>query len=274
MSWSEPIVIAWIQRLGLHLTRVAQCAWVEPQHQLKKSWMIASSFPLPELETQCTHQHPSFKGKRDVSGNFISQQTSCYPHRMTQHLAKSSSHLVTQKPEVGTWENALEKLPAQAPMPNEGSSLSCADGGGISSHGDWTSPKGSDVFSDLHRACSKYSGKPAQTKKLISNNGYHGQFFLLSRIGLTPISSTGQPFLLHLRNFAAITPSDPELTLITLLQDGGMCGVEAPIEPGGAWIPTDSTPTDVELTGHEVNWQSAMDHLDLAEELVQRDYRR
>jgi len=31
MSWSEPIVQAWIQRLGLYLTRVAQCAWVEPK---------------------------------------------------------------------------------------------------------------------------------------------------------------------------------------------------------------------------------------------------
>lgn len=288
MSWSEPIVIAWIQRLGLYLTRVAQCAWVEPQHQLKKSWMIASSFPLPELETQCTHQHPSFKGKRDVSGNFISQQTSCYPQRMTQQLAKSSSHLVTHKPEVSTWENALEKLPAQAPMPNEGSSLSCADGGGISSNGDWTSPRGSDVFSDLRRAWllqglehqvlrktnpeTTIDFEQWLTPDFISTlRNITDNFFSSHGLDSTPISSTGQPFVLHLlRNFATIL-DDPELALVTLLQDGVMCGVEAPIEPGGAWIPTESTPTDVELISHEVNWQSAMDHLDLAEELVQKE---
>ena len=152
MSWSEPIVISWINRLGLHLTRVAQCAWVDPQDQLRKSWMIASSFPLPSLETQCTHDHPTFKGKRDHSGNFISQQTSCYPIRMANQIAHEASHLVTSSKEISTREDALSNLPVQSPMPHEGSTLPCADGGGIASNGDWTAPRGSDLFADLRRA--------------------------------------------------------------------------------------------------------------------------
>ena len=114
--------------------------------------MIASSFPLPSLETQCTHDHPTFKGKRDHSGNFISQQTSCYPIRMANQIAHEASHLVTSSKEISTWEDALSNLPVQSPMPHEGSTLPCADGGGIASNGDWTSPRGSDLFADLRRA--------------------------------------------------------------------------------------------------------------------------
>ena len=50
-----------------------------------------------------------------------------------------------------------------------------------------------------------------------------------------------------------------------------MCGVEAPIPASGAWIPSEVTTTDVELSSHDVNWQSALDHLSLAEELVQKE---
>ena len=288
MSWSEPIVISWIQRLGLYLTRVAQCAWVEPQDQLRKSWMIASSFPLPDLETQCTHHHPSFKGKRDQSGNFISQQTSCYPPRMTTQIAKSSSHLVTQKSEVSSWEKALDTLPAQSPMPNEGSSLSCADGGGISSNGDWTSPRGSDLFADLRRAWllqglehqilrKSNPDAPIDFEQWLPLDFIHNlrniteNFFASHGLESQKITSEGQPFVLHLlKNFASML-DDPESDLIEVLKDGVMCGVEAPIQPGGAWIPTDSIPTDIDLTSHEVNWQSAMDHLSLAEELVKKE---
>ena len=288
MSWSEPIVISWIQRLGLYLTRVAQCAWVDPQDQLRKSWTIASSFPLPDLETQCTHQHPSFKGKRDQSGNFVSQQTACYPPRMTTQIAHSSSHFVTQKPEVSSWEQALERLPSQSPMPHEGSCLSCADGGGIASNGDWTSPRGSDIFADLRRAWLLQGLESQILRKsnpddpidfeqwlpvdFVSNlRDITENFFASKGLESQQIPSEGQPFVLHLlKNFATML-DDPEFELIETLKDGVMCGVEAPIQPGGAWIPTDSIPTDIDLTSHEVNWQSAMDHLSLAEELVRKE---
>ena len=288
MSWSEPIVIAWIQRLGLYLTRVAQCAWVEPNEQLRKSWMIASSFPLPDLETQCSHQHPTFKGKRDSTGQFVSQQTSCYPPRMAQQIAKSSSHLVTHSNEVSTWDDALSSLPRLSPMPNEGSSLPCADGGWISSNGDWTSPRESDILADLRRAwllqgleqkvlkqtdpCSStdfehwLSGDFVKTLRSITDN-----FFRSHQLESNEITSEGQPFVLHLlQNFATLL-NDPEQELINCLQDGVMCGVEAPIPPGGAWILTETTPTDLELSSHDINWQSAVDHMSLAEELVKKE---
>ena len=288
MSWSEPIVIAWIQRLGLYLTRVAQCAWVEPNEQLRKSWMIASSFPLPDLETQCSHQHPTFKGKRDSTGQFVSQQTSCYPPRMAQQIAKSSSHLVTHSNEVSTWDDALSSLPRLSPMPNEGGSLPCADGGGISSNGDWTSPRESDILADLRRAwllqgleqkvlkqtdpCSSIdfehwlSGDFVKTLRSITDN-----FFRSHQLESNEITSEGQPFVLHLLQNFAILLNDPEQELINCLQEGVMCGVEAPIPPGGAWIPTETTPTDLELSSHDINWQSAVDHMSLAEELVKKE---
>ena len=159
--WAEPVVQSFLLDIAADLIQVPACKF---GLNLKKHWVLATSWrPLQQLQGVCEHEagfHPSFHGKRDADGTFLSRNTSVFPAQMCALYMRAIAPLFSGLPSDAvashvSWHEALASLP---PRPVDDFPVAQQDGGGIYSCPDWTSPPPgvSDVFRDMRNELMQF----------------------------------------------------------------------------------------------------------------------
>ena len=92
MSWLEPVTQHFLATISADLVNVAAC---HHQMDVAKHWLLATSWrPLQQMASMCQHgrgAHPSFAGRKDSSGQYVSRLTARYPSSFCEAYAAAIS---------------------------------------------------------------------------------------------------------------------------------------------------------------------------------------
>lgn len=162
MTWDEDFVkLACIEFL-VETAIFSHCQTCEPgEEPWNKDWKFVSNIPgfsESSLQCQCLYRHPSFAGKRDHDGKFISSNTAQYPLRLVDRINKffNLKIMSSTTKSFQDMRSLLDTLPERAPL----RLTHIPDGGGLASSALWPLPFTSDVFLLLRKKLEKLCYRP------------------------------------------------------------------------------------------------------------------
>lgn len=292
MSWLEPETQQFVKSIGIYCINLAACLYGKDWH---KSWMFASSFgDLRKLGGVCTHPygtHQKIVGQFNQAGDFLSKETACYPSALAQAFAASVTPLLSAHTGDIPWDQRMNVLPVKAP---DAFPRSQEDGGGLFSQPDWSQSGRTipDTFSSLRKSWLDRIISKRLDKKLVAFCQLESPDPPFSEDDLIPFRQdlvkfleansqtpdwqirAHQPMHLNILKSLSVIMQDEDRTLFDSLINGVCTGFQNDIPPSGCFPPNDrpADPSNMDsLSAHFSNWQSAMDHPELTQELVQEE---
>ena len=292
MSWLEPETQQFVKSIGIHCINLAACQYGKDWH---KSWMFASSFgDLRKLAGTCPHpygSHQTILGKFNQAGDFLSNETACYPLALAQAFAASVAPLFSTHVGDISWDQRICVIPVKAP---DAFPRSQEDGGGLYSQPDWSQSGriASDSFAELRKSWMNRIISQRLDKKLVAfcqlespNPPFSEEELIPFRQDLVNylVSNSQtpdwqvrahQPMHLNILKSLSLIMQDEDQTLFDSLINGVTTGFHNDIPPSKCFPPNDrpSDPSTMDsLSAHFSNWQSVMDHPELTQELVQEE---
>lgn len=284
LSWNAPVAQAWLQRIPVAMIKIFHCNLVSPETASNTTWTLATTMTeMLQLARPCTHGG-HWTDTVETEAEDLRPLCQALANILACHLA----------PSQGAGPTTVDQLLADVTQGPPQSSyatvnkLLVADGGGVASSADWTSPRKPDMLETLRR-CFLLKGmewkilvEPRDTEEinwetLLSKE----QVQYLRALTLKFIESQGktattavapdQPFCLDILEALCDIVSDEDPALPSALRQGVATGILEPLPSSGVWIPTSSGDAEAPLSSHEDSWQSARDHYELTTELVEKE---
>lgn len=284
LSWEAPVAQAWLQRIPVAMIKICHCNLVSPEIASNATWTLATTMTdMLQLARPCTH-----------GGHWT--DTAAEDEAILRPLCQALANILACRLDSaqGAVPPTIDQLLAdfthgpRQPSYATVNKLLVADGGGVASSADWTSPRKADMLETLRR-CFLLKGmewkilvEPSNTEEinwetLLSDEQIH----YLRALTIKFIESQGktattamapdQPFYLDILEALCEIVSDEDSMLPSALRQGVSTGILEPLPSSGIWIPTSSGDAEAPLSSHEDSWQSARDHYALTTALVDKE---
>ena len=290
MSWEEPFVQQFLVECQCSCINLAACKFGE---NWLKSWMFAATFSeLQSLACVCDHHpdsHIRIAGHVDASGQYLSRITATYPHQLCIKFAEIIHPLISKGQrnwDMSAWENQIPQKSLQD-LPHARN-----DGGGLSSHADWSHSNSSeDFFGTLRKNWMNHIIQTGLDKKLVAHFQQVKDEPPFSEEELSPLRNflveflesqghpanwdipADQPMHLHIIHSLCQIMEDRDKTLFAYLHQGVPVGIDEAISRSNCFpIAKPKNPDDNPLLSvHHCNWQSAEDNPEDVSTLIQKE---
>ena len=245
------------------------------------SWLFSTTLEsLTSVAAPCIHTH----AHSDIA---IAPHFIVYPHSLCARLTHCIAPLCSPGGQLSL-NQVLLTMPTKALHDQPHAQ---ADGGGISSQPDWSTPQISTnpcrsvrdgwtkliLESDLHHAIAKRfletsSEPPLSEDQLSPFRTILEEFCAATNQPAFDWSiPPGQPFYLHALQQIAAFLDDPDKALFPSLLSGVPTGFHDDIPPSHVFASVDRAVSAKDLSEHVVNWRSAEDHEDVVSSLLQEE---
>ena len=290
MSWDEHFVQQFLLECQCYCLNLAACHYGE---NWLKSWMFATTFSeLQTMACTCEHppsQHQQIAGQMDASGQYLSRLTATYPAQLCSKFAEIVHPLLShgnQNLTLQEWENHVPQK-GLYDLPHARN-----DGGGFTSHADWShSNSPQDFFSSLRQNSMNHIIQTGMASKLVSHFQSPNENPPFSESELDPLRNylieflesqgyfanwdipADQPMHLHILQAMCQIMEDKDQSLFPYLQAGVPVGIDEAIQRSYCFPPAQpKNPVDNPMLSiHHCNWQSAEDHPEEVMNLIQKE---
>ena len=290
MSWAESFVQQFLVECQCSCINLAACKFGA---NWRKSWMFAATFAeLQSLACVCDHSpdaHIGIAGQVDASGQYLSRITATYPQQLCNQFAEIVHPLLSKGQrqwDMAAWETQIPKKGLHD-LPNARN-----DGGGLSSHADWSqSNSPEDFFGTLRKNWINHILCTGMDKKLVAHFQQVKDEPPFSEEELSPLRNflieflesqghsanwaipNDQPMHLHILQSLCQIMEDRDQTLFQYLNNGVPVGIDEVISRSHCFPPAKpKNPDDNPLLSvHHCNWQSAEDNPDDVSSLIQKE---